>query len=135
MTDCLPAAPAQGAWYDLDTVVYDVLDVLRLREEDLDRARVETLVPVAAEQINIRLDRVNELLPAGTTIGEGDDEELDPRAVTPDILQALRDTTVELYLRRRTGTVSPGAAFPDVEAVDVAAPGLDTGHKSRWGMA
>ena len=131
MTDCY-SPPAQGTWWVLSDVVDSVLSRLRLRGTDIDRARIEQLVPVAAEQINNRLDRQYPLTPPGTV---DDEDVLLETNATPGLIDALRDVTIELYLRR--GNLARDAVtLVDVsDAVDVAAPDLEYAYKSRWGFA
>lgn len=130
--------PAQGDWYDLDTVVADVLARLRLQENDVDEPRIRELVPVAAMQINNYLDRVYAMTPAGTADTadvdeDGDVAELLETNVTPTILDALKRLTIELYGRGRSdrnGSVAVEIGDP----LDVVLDDL-TSHKSRWGFA
>lgn len=136
MSHVLP--PAQGAWYDLDTVVADVLARLRLLESDVDEPRIRLLVPSAAVLINDELDREYPMTAASGVDSDDLDEDLDvtePLAtnVTPDILDALSRLTIELYRRGRSDTQGN---FP-VEvgsAIDVVIGELST-HKSRFGIA
>ena len=130
--------PAQGAWYDLDTVVADVLARLRLTGTDVDEPRIRALVPSAAVLINAELDRVYPMTPVGTVDVDDVDEDADVTElletnVTPDILEALARLTIELYRRGRSDTQGN---FP-VEfgsAIDVVAGDLSS-HKSRFGIA
>lgn len=130
--------PAQGAWYDLETVVSDVLGRLRLQGTDVDEPRIRSLVPSAAVQINDELDRVYEMTPEGTADVDDVDEDADitellATNVTPDILDALARLTIELYRRGRSDTKGN---FP-VEfgsALDAVLPELAS-HKSRFGIA
>lgn len=131
MTDCY-TPPAQGEWFDLQAITDEVLGRLRLRSADVDRSRVEQLVPVAAQQINIRLDRAYPMTPLGTV---DDDDVLLPTNVTEDILDALRNVTVELYLRRGPVPANAVSVGEVVAAIDAAAPDLEEGHRSRWGLA
>ena len=120
MTDYCVPPPAQGEWYDADVITEAVLSRLRLRTNDLDKDRVLALVPVAAGEINNRLDRVHEMTPE--TVPQG-------------VLEALRNVTVEMYLRR--GPVPAGVISLDDLAgiVDAAAPDFDTAYRSRMGWA
>lgn len=130
--------PAQGDWYDLDTVVADVLARLRLQSTDVDEPRIRALVPAAAVQINDELDRVWAMTPAGTVDTADVDEDLDVTElletnVTPDILDALSRLTIEMFRRGRSDR---DGNFP-VEigsALDVVVGDLST-HKSRFGIA
>lgn len=130
--------PAQGEWYDLDTVVADVLARLRVGATDVDEPRIRAAVPAAAVLINAELDRVYPMTAASGIDTEDLDEDLDvtePLAtnVTPDILDSLSRLTIELYRRGRSDTqgnfpVEVGAA------IDVVVDDLIS-HKSRWGIA
>lgn len=130
--------PAQGDWYDLDTVVADVLARLRLQTTDVDEPRIRSLVAVAAMQINDELDRRYPMTAASGIDSTDLDEDLDVTEplltnVTPTILEALSRLVIELYRRGRTDTqgnivVEVGAAI-DVVAGDISP------HKSRFGIA
>jgi hypothetical protein len=139
VTDWTVTPPAQGEWYDLATVVDAVLEQSRLNSFDFDRPWVERLVPVAAEQINNRLDRAYPLTPLGAVDTDDADEDGDVTEVlatnvTQGILDALRDVTIELYMRR--GPNRPDIPVNEsISAVDAAAPDLEYAHKSRWGLA
>lgn len=130
--------PAQGEWWNLDTVVADVLARLRLQATDVDELRIRALVPAAAVQINDELDRVWAMTPEGTVDTADVDEDLDVTEpletnVTPDILDALSRLTIELYRRGRSDR---DGNFP-VEigpAIDVVVGELAS-HRSRWGIA
>lgn len=134
MSNCV-TPPARGDWYDASEIVDDVLSRLRLRSVDGDRARIEQLVPVAAEQIDIRLDRAYPMTPAGTTDEDPDDPQLLETNVTADILDALRNVTIELYLRRGPVPRDAVTVGEIASAIDAAAPNLEEGHRSRWGFA
>jgi hypothetical protein len=139
VTECV-TPPARGDWYDLGAVVDDVMGRLRLRSVDVDRARIEHLVPVAAEQIDIRLDRAYPLTPVGAVDTEDVDEDEDVTElldsnVTADILDALRNVTIELYLRRGPVPRDAVTVGEIASAIDAAAPNLEEGHRSRWGFA
>lgn len=130
--------PAQGVWYDLDTVVADVLARLRLPLTDVDEPRIRGLVAVAAMQINNELDRRYPMTAASGIDTEDLDEDLDVTEalatnVTPTILEALSRLTIELYRRGRSDTqgnfpVEFGAPI-EVVLADISP------HKSRWGIA
>lgn len=130
--------PAQGDWYDLDTVVADVLARLRLSGTDVDQPRIRSAVAAAAVLINDELDRVYPMTAASGIDSSDLDEDLDvtePLAtnVTADILDSLSRLTIEVYRRGRSDTQGN---FP-VEvgsAIDVVAGELSS-HKSRWGWA
>lgn len=134
MTDCV-TPPAQGDWYDLEAITNDVLARLRLRQADVDRDRVKQLVLVAAAQINLRLDRAYPMTPIDATDEDPDDPQPLPTNVTADILDALRNTTIELYLRRGPVPKDAVTVGEVVSALDAAAPDLEEGHRSRWGLA
>ena len=55
MTDVAP--PATDEWWDTVLTKAAVLHQLRLREGDVDEDRVEALIPVAGQLINVYLDR------------------------------------------------------------------------------
>lgn len=132
------APPAQGEWYDLDTVVADVLARLRLGSVDVDEPRIRGLVAVAAMHINDELDRVYPMTAASGIDTEDLDEDLDvtePLAtnVTPTILEALSRLTIELYRRGRTD-VQGNVVVELGAAIDVIVDDIRP-HKSRWGWA
>lgn len=139
MTDCY-SPPAQGTWYDADVVTSEVLAKLQLRDTDVHQPLVLRLVPVAAELINNRLDRVYEMTPYGT-MSEVDPDDPDDVAellesnVTLSILESLRDVTIELYMRRGIPGRTDIVVDSSVDPIDVAAPTLEEGAKSRWGFA
>jgi hypothetical protein len=54
MTDIAP--PATAVWYDAAVTTGNVLAVLRLSDGDVDQARLEALIPAAAESIDAYLD-------------------------------------------------------------------------------
>jgi hypothetical protein len=123
------APPAQGTWYNLGQVVTKVLNQLRLAGTDVDKTRIEQLVPVAAGLINGELDRVNPLTPVVA-------KDQPDTMVTPGILEALERLTIELYARGKVDT--PGGTLLTSEAtsaaIDVVREDI-SGAKSRWGIA
>lgn len=130
--------PAQGDWYDLDTVVADVLARLRVGQTDVDEPRIRSLVPAAAVLLNDELDRVYPMTAASGIDSSDLDEDSDVTEllatnVTPDILDALSRLTIELYRRGRSDTQGN---FPlEVgSAIDVVAGDLAS-HRSRFGIA
>lgn len=52
-----PAPPDQTAWWDVTATADAVLVKLRLTSTDVDRGRIEALIPVAGYRMNQRLDR------------------------------------------------------------------------------
>lgn len=130
--------PAQGYWYDLNATVATVMDRLRLQgTNDPDKARITSLVPVAATLINDELDRVN---PLTSVLASTNPPVTAPWSVvsawsgpTPTIIEALVLLTIELYRGNPTELGQPttaGVAVP----IDVVTS-LLSGHKSRWGIA
>lgn len=130
--------PAQGDWYDLDTVVADVLARLRIGGTDVDEPRIRLAVGAAAVLINDELDRVYAMTPLGTADTADVDEDLDVTElletnVTPDILDVLSRLTIEIYRRGRSDTQG-NFPFEAGSAIDVVVGDLSS-HKSRWGFA
>lgn len=133
MTDCV-TPPAQGDWFDLEAITDDVLAQLRERASSTDRPWIERCVQSAATQINIRLDRAYPMTPFDAVDDEDPPAPL-PTNVTHDILDALRDTTIELFLRRGPVPRDAVTVGEIASALDAAAPGIEEGHKSRFGFA
>ena len=115
MTDVAP--PATDEWWDTVLTKAAVLHQLRLREGDVDEDRVEALIPVAGQLINVYLDR-----PA-----------VSPGWPVPVQLQpAIEKETIRLYDSRLStqDVVNYGAVDPLSETAATLA-----GLKRRWGVA
>jgi hypothetical protein len=123
MTDIAP--PATGVWYDPAATLAAVNTILRLSGGDIDEDRLAALVPVAAGNIDAKLD--------GTVAVTG------PPA-PPWTQTALELEVVALY-RNQNVDVDPwmamGGARPSRDALvggqTVAA--LVGPHKARWGVS
>jgi hypothetical protein len=123
MTDITP--PASADWYDLTATVDAVLAVLRLSEGDIDEARIAALVPVAAGNIDAKVDR---------------DTPLEGPPPSPWAQTALELETVALY-RAQTADIDPYVALGgaqrsrDVLVGGPAVSSLLRPYKARWGVA
>ena len=106
--------PATGAWYDLAATVDNVLAILRLTDQDVDRARVEAAVPAAAALIDQYVDRP---------------VVLDGPPPSPPLQQALEQAAIDLYRRPpATGFGSYPKLLDPVRSEILHA-------KQRWGVA
>lgn len=111
MSDVAP--PASAEWYDLDDTTTQVLDILRLTEQDVDVGRIRDCVPAAATRIDQFVD--------GT-------EELAGPPPSAQLQQALNKATIDLYVR-------PGPAFDgSIDALGAVRSELAP-TKQRWGVA
>lgn len=109
MSDVAP--PAVNTW-DLPAIVADALEVLRLRDGDVDQPRVEACAATATELLDARLDRV---------------ETFDAGAVA-HLHHAAVQVTVDLYPFQRP------MSDLELDAVVAARP-LYLPAKQRWGIA
>ena len=113
----IASPPATGAWFDVAVTAAAVMHILRLQGGDIDEARIEALVPGAANRIDVYVDR--------TVV-------LDGPPPADHIQHALEQLVLLRYQRNRP---APAGVYLMVDDETLLLDTLIPGERDRWGIA
>ena len=114
----MASPPATGVWYDVDVTVAAVLHILRLQGGDVDTTQIRSIIPTAAQRIDVHCDR--------TVV-------LDGPPPAPHIQHALEQLTVARYRRNQPAAVI--GTFPVVDDETYLLDTLIPGERERWAVS